>query len=79
MTCFIINGTFTIAVLLAVIGAVFARRAHANRSPDAPPTRLWLADWDLYRPQLFTPLGNSYRQIAVKMSWTAAAFCFSVL
>jgi len=73
MTCFIVNGAFTITVLVGVIGAVFARRAHANRSPDAPPARFWLAGWDLYRPPLFTPLGNRYRQAAVKMSWTAAA------
>ncbi len=74
MTCFIVNGAFTIAVLLGVIAAVFTRRAQANRSSDAPPARIWLAGWDLYRPQLFTPLGNRYREAAVKTSWSAAAF-----
>ncbi len=74
MTCFIVDGAFTIAVLLGVIAAVFARRAQANRLSDAPPARIWLGGWDLYRPQFFTPLGNSYRETAVKTSWGAAAF-----
>ena len=74
MTCFIVNGAFTIAVLLGVITAVFARRAQANRSSDAPTARFWLAGWDLYRPQFFTPLGNRYRETAVRASWSAAAF-----
>ncbi len=74
MTCFLINGSFVVAMLLMVPGALLGRRAQRHRVSDAPPRRFWRDGWDLFRPELFTERGNQLRRIGLRLSWIGAAF-----
>ena len=74
MTCFLINGGFTLAMLGMLPGAILSLLAQRNRAPGAPPRRYWRDGWDLFRPDLFTERGNQLRRLGLGFSWTGAAF-----
>src|SRR5436190_23555903 len=74
MTCFLINGSFVVAMLLMVPGALLGGRAQRHRVTDAPPRRSWRDGWDLFRPELFTERGNQLRRIGLRLSWIGAVY-----
>jgi hypothetical protein len=74
MTCLVVNGSFLLAMLGMLPGAILSLVAQRNRAPGAPPRRYWRGGWDLFRPNLFTERGNQLRRVSLAFSWTGAAF-----
>ena len=74
MTCFAVNGTFLLALVGMIPGAIAGLLAQRNRAPTAPPRRYWRDGWDLFSPALFTPRGNQLRRLSLAFTWAGAAF-----
>lgn len=74
MTCLLVNGSFVLAMLAGIPGAIFNLAAQRNRASTAPPYSYWRSGRDLFKPELFTELGNRYRRIGLGLTWTAAVF-----
>ena len=73
MTCFLVNGSFLLAMLTILPGGILGVLAQRNRAPNAPPPQFWRQGWDLFRPALFTERGNQFRRLGLILTWTGAA------